>query len=152
MGLEIVALDVALLEAAAGLEYRIAPRPWTRESFAEELTLGSFCRVALAEGAFAGFVIFRPLADAWSLMNLGVAPAQRRRGIGRRLVKAGLDHIAGCGGGEVTLEVRAGNAAARGLYEAFGFREIGRRKNYYPGPPAAEDALVMALNVENGTT
>ena len=41
----------------------------------------------------------------------------------------------------LTLEVRAGNAAAIGLYEKLGFRQAGRRKNYYP--QEHEDALLM---------
>ncbi len=39
----------------------------------------------------------------------------------------------------LTLEVRVSNASAQGLYERFGFRPVGRRKNYY----TTEDALVM---------
>ncbi len=44
------------------------------------------------------------------------------------------------------LEVRESNAAARGLYGSRGFREIGRRKNYYRRP--VEDALVMRRILE----
>ena len=42
------------------------------------------------------------------------------------------------------LEVRAGNAAAIGLYRKYGFIETGRRKNYYPLPEGGyEDAILM---------
>lgn len=146
MGVEIVPLTVALLDEAATLDYRIAPRPWTRESFADELAQGSLCLAALAEGALVGFVLFRPQAEEWSLMNLGVAPTHRRQGLARRLTAAGLERI---GNRRIILEVRSGNKPAIGLYRELGFRKIGLRQDYYPGPPKAEDALVMAREVES---
>jgi ribosomal-protein-alanine N-acetyltransferase len=39
------------------------------------------------------------------------------------------------------LEVRISNDPARALYERFGFRQVGRRADYYDAP--REDALVM---------
>jgi [ribosomal protein S18]-alanine N-acetyltransferase len=41
----------------------------------------------------------------------------------------------------VVLEVRPSNVEARGLYESFGFRVVGRRRGYYYD--TGEDALVM---------
>lgn len=41
----------------------------------------------------------------------------------------------------LTLEVRPSNAAAIALYTRFGFREAGRRRNYYDLPK--EDALIL---------
>jgi ribosomal-protein-alanine N-acetyltransferase len=42
-----------------------------------------------------------------------------------------------------TLEVRAGNEAAIKLYEKLGYKEISKRKGYYPDNK--EDAVVMWL-------
>ena len=39
------------------------------------------------------------------------------------------------------LEVRASNEAANALYQRYGFRQIGRRRNYYDHP--REDAIIM---------
>ena len=41
----------------------------------------------------------------------------------------------------LTLEVRPSNTAAIALYQGFGFREVGRRRNYYDLPK--EDALIL---------
>jgi ribosomal protein S18 acetylase RimI-like enzyme len=43
----------------------------------------------------------------------------------------------------IYLEVRASNRAARRLYEKFGFRTVGIRRNYYLNP--VEDAIIMML-------
>ena len=47
-----------------------------------------------------------------------------------------------------TLEVRESNIRARTLYETFGFRQIARRKGYYPR--SGEDAIVMLLELGKG--
>ena len=44
----------------------------------------------------------------------------------------------------LTLEVRPSNAAAIALYESFGLKQAGRRKNYYDLPK--EDALILTLD------
>ena len=69
---------------------------------------------------------------------------QRGRGIGRRLLRAGIDWAHATGAEEVLLEVEVDNAPARGLYESLGFRPLARRADYY-GPGL--HALVMALDV-----
>ena len=46
----------------------------------------------------------------------------------------------------LTLEVRPSNAAAIALYTRFGFREAGRRRNYYDLPK--EDALILTRTFE----
>jgi RimJ/RimL family protein N-acetyltransferase len=50
------------------------------------------------------------------------------------------------GASSVYLEVRLSNISAIKLYEKLGFREIGRRSNYYPD--SKEDALVMMKDIE----
>ena len=42
----------------------------------------------------------------------------------------------------MTLEVRASNEPAQGLYRTFGFQIVGRRPRYYTDD--GEDALVMS--------
>ena len=39
------------------------------------------------------------------------------------------------------LEVRESNSAARALYAALGFQQVGRRRGYYQHP--SEDALLL---------
>jgi ribosomal-protein-alanine N-acetyltransferase len=48
------------------------------------------------------------------------------------------------GMGYLTLEVRASNQAARGLYRKLGFTELGKRKRYYEDN--GEDALILVCD------
>ena len=55
-----------------------------------------------------------------------------------------LRKLAGLGVRRVFLEVDEGNVAARRLYRRAGFREVGRRKEYYqPAPGAPATAVVL---------
>jgi ribosomal-protein-alanine N-acetyltransferase len=86
-----------------------------------------------------GFLVARHLAAEWELENVVVAAAGRRKGLGRQLIEALLAHARETDSEAVFLEVRESNAAARRLYEAAGFHQIGRRKSYYANP--SEDAI-----------
>jgi len=55
---------------------------------------------------------------------LGVAPAHRRAGLGRVLLRAGLQALADYGADQALLTVRADNANARALYAAEGFTPL----------------------------
>ncbi|GGR39479.1 GNAT family N-acetyltransferase [Streptomyces netropsis] len=79
--------------------------------------------------------------DAW-ILGLGVDPAERGHGHGRRLLRAGLARLTDHGVGEVRLSVEPANHAAIRLYGSFGFTEAGRRDDYF-GP--REDRLIMSL-------
>ena len=80
-------------------------------------------------------------ADEGEILNLGVAPRHRRRGVGRALVERTLDGLRSRGVRVVYLEVRESNAAARRLYETMGFAEVGRRGRYSQRP--VEDAVIL---------
>jgi ribosomal-protein-alanine N-acetyltransferase len=97
--------------------------------------------VAEADGLVAGYVVAHCAADEGEILNLGVARAHRRRGVGRALVERVLAQLAARGVRVVYLEVRESNAGARRLYEALGFGEVARRARYYRRP--VEDAVVL---------
>ena len=98
------------------------------------------CRVAVAGERVAGFVVLRQTGPGeYEVLNLAVAPDSRRRGLGAALMRAAV----GSRAGEYFLEVRESNQAAQALYRKLGFREAGRRPQYYSGP--AEAAIVMRL-------
>lgn len=96
---------------------------------------------ALTGRALSGYIAARINADELHVNNIGVWPESRRRGIGGALLGAVLEAAARRGAFEAVLEVRASNLEAQRMYERFGFRVVGERKNYYREP--AEDAKIM---------
>lgn len=102
------------------------------------------CRVTVVGGRVAGFLVTRQVGPGErEILNVAVDPAYRRKGVARRLIQEELSCRSGTPGGIWFLEVRESNAAAVRLYEALGFSEVGRRKDYYKNP--AETAIVMRI-------
>jgi ribosomal-protein-alanine N-acetyltransferase len=97
------------------------------------------------EGELKGFIVVKLLragvAAEAEIENLAVASQARRSGLGLALCKAALEACEAAGVQTVTLEVRAGNHAALGLYARFGFEQTGLRADYYTDP--TEDAVLL---------
>ncbi len=77
------------------------------------------------------------------ILNVAVIEAERRQGIGRRLLGLVLQAGVKMGMQKATLEVRESNFPAIRLYRSLGFKTCGSRRRYYPD--TGEDALVLAL-------
>jgi len=88
-----------------------------------------------------GFILARVAADEAEVLTLAVAPAARCQGLGTALLETALALAAEAGAGVMFLEVSTANAAARALYAAAGFTEVGRRPRYYAD---GTDALVLS--------
>lgn len=140
-------LDETNVDQVVAMERLVAVTPWSKEMFLEEIRLGSWQYLLVAEsGELVGYVVARPQYDEWHLLTLGVNPACRRLGWGRQLVQGVIDEARRQQSLGVFLEVRISNIAARLLYTGLGFELLARRRGYYPiGPWGAEDALVMGL-------
>lgn len=90
--------------------------------------------------AAGGMVLARVAGDEAEILTLAVAPAEQRRGVGGRLLRAAMAEAATRGAVSMVLEVAERNMAGRGLYAGAGFVGVGRRRGYYGG---GEDALVL---------
>lgn len=109
---------------------------------------GGFGYLLLHDHEPAGFTIGRVAADECEILSLGVRPAKRRQGFGRRLLEAALEQAAAAGCRMVHLEVSEANIAARGLYQGQGFQRGGLRPGCYAiaqGAPAAAFLLNRRL-------
>ncbi len=96
----------------------------------------------------AGFVLSRRAADEAEILSIVIAPAHRRNGLAATLLGAHLSRLAGSGIAQVFLEVEDGNIAAEHLYRHLGFREVGRRKGYYPKSDGSRaSAVAMRLDL-----
>jgi ribosomal-protein-alanine N-acetyltransferase len=95
--------------------------------------------------AYAGIWL---MVDEAHVTTFAVLPAYRRRGIGGLLLVQLMELAADLGAAVCTLEVRLSNAAARRLYQSFGFRPVGVRPRYYTDN--GEDALIMTTDRLDG--
>jgi ribosomal-protein-alanine N-acetyltransferase len=78
------------------------------------------------------------------LINIAVAPAHRRRGIGRLLLERIVNLCRQRGVPLLWLRVRASNRGALRFYRRMGFRVRGRFRGYYIDPD--ESAVIMAMD------
>ena len=121
------------------------PFPWVAQNFSDSMSAGYSCWLMQADGVPVGYAVLMMVLDEAHILNISVAAACQRRGLGRRL----LDHLGevarAVGGRQMFLEVRPSNVAALALYARAGFETIGRRKGYYPAVGGREDGLVMSL-------
>jgi ribosomal-protein-alanine N-acetyltransferase len=132
------------LDQVEAIERDAFPAPWPRESFRYELrNPRAHNRIARVGNAVVGYVCVWLVAGELKINNVAVRRDYRGRGVGARLLAAVIDLGRSEGCEEATLEVRPSNLEARALYERFGFREVGRRKRYYPD--SGEDAILMTL-------
>src|SRR5262249_56439376 len=133
--------DSAALAAVRGALFR---RGWSEDEF-ERLLLD---RSVLAHRATlgqrpVGFIISRTAAGEAEILSVAVARAQQGRGLARRLLNLHLRRLAGLGVRAVFLEVDDDNVPARKLYARAAFREVGRRKGYYPRPASEAGAALV---------
>jgi len=92
----------------------------------------------MVDGELASFLAWRAVADdEFEILQLETIPVFRRQGLARKLLQTFILQNRG----NVFLEVRESNVAARQLYQSAGFTEIARRREYYSSP--CEDAIVL---------
>ena len=122
--------------------------PWSVNSLRYEISnKDSILKVAVRDDKIIGYVCIRTLLDITHVMKISVLPEDRRNGIGSALLSESLKQLRldKPDINSVTLEVRDSNSAANKLYNNFGFRTTGSRRNYYKNP--LEDGVVMQLDL-----
>jgi ribosomal protein S18 acetylase RimI-like enzyme len=77
----------------------------------------------------SGFIV---CADMW-IVQMGVVPEQRRRGIGSALVIEALKRFRAADCDHVLLDVNVNNPGAARVYTQLGFERVGRRARYIRG-------------------
>jgi len=132
------------LDSVVAIERAIYAHPWSLGNFRDSLNAGYSCWVLEAQAATIGYCVMMLGVGEAHLLNLSVAPACQRRGLGRAMLSHMLDRARECGAREMLLEVRPSNVAARELYAGMGFRELSVRRGYYPSAGGREDAILMA--------
>jgi ribosomal-protein-alanine N-acetyltransferase len=135
------------LEPLVAIENALYEFPWTYGNFRDSLAAGYLCWALWRGREMAGYAVLMIGPEEAHLLNLSIALPWQRRGYASFLLRHVFGVARSHGAKSVFLEVRPSNVAARGLYSAFGFSEVGRRKGYYPARPGREDAIVLALQL-----
>jgi ribosomal-protein-alanine N-acetyltransferase len=137
-------LELHDLNEIERIERASYPTPWSRSMFAGELAKPSSLSLGAFDpgtGALLGYLVISRYVDAWHVMNVAVAPEERRRGIARMLLEHLFEVTSTDERRGYTLEVRVSNEGAIKLYETLGFVARGVRRGYYTDN--REDALIM---------
>ena len=120
---------------------------WTAPQCAGLLPMtGVWLSLARQDDAVVGFALGRIVRDEAELLLLAVHRSSQGKGVGQMLLNRFGAVAASKGAEQLHLEVREGNHAVR-LYSRNGYREVGRRRNYYNGRDGQLfDALTLAKN------
>lgn len=131
------------IDAIMAIEETIYPFPWTRGNFVDSLASGYGAWLCLHEGAMVGYAIMMMVIDEAHLLNISIAADRQRAGLGSELLEFLFASAKDAGARRMLLEVRPSNISGTALYRRYGFKEIGRRRGYYPAHGGREDAIVM---------
>ena len=137
-------MTAAHLDGVCAIENECFAHPWSRGSLENALSDPNavFC-VAIENGGVIGYIGMLFVLDEGYICNVAVSQSFRKRGVGSALIQTLVTHCKKNDFAFLTLEVCESNAAARSLYEDFGFVKVGERKNYYTDP--TENAVLMTL-------
>jgi len=130
------AAAIARIEAASFSD------PWSEKDIAAMID-ATYTRafVAQREDTVVGYLLLSFLPPEAEILRIATHPDARRTGVGRALMQRLLSLAVSDGVQAVFLEVRSQGTAARALYRAHGFTEIGIRPSYYRAP--IDDAVLM---------
>ena len=132
------------LPAVYRLEKACQPMPWPCWCFRSTIRSRASCWVVEKEGEIIGFGILSIEKGRAHIMNMCVAPAHQRQGLGRRIMLHLLSIAKKKHARNAWLEVRSTNRPAILLYRKLGFRAKLIRKGYYRMRHGRKNAIIMA--------
>lgn len=139
---EISGMAIEDIEALEEIEKQCFSMPWSADSLTQELSNPmAVYRTASIGGKIVGYVGMHHIIDEGYITNIAILPEYRRMGIAKRLIEHLLEYGEENGLRMITLEVRESNLPAQDLYQGFGFKKCGKRKNFYTVP--TEDGTIM---------
>ena len=141
MEIEIVTMNANHVDSVWEIEKALISSPWSKELI-EKLTTTDYAvaKVATIDGKVVGYYSFYQILDEADVNNIAVDSAWQNKGVGSALMRDMIVECEKMGIAAITLEVGANNVVAQKLYDKWGFRQEGLRKNYYNN---TEDAIIM---------
>ena len=133
------------LDAVVAIEREVFLFPWTRGNFSDSIDSGYHCLVLEQDGYLFGYGVMIIGPEEAHLLTLSVAAGSQRKGWGERLLQHFICIAREQNARSIFLDVRESNHAAARLYGRIGFRQIGKRRDYYPAMGGRENSIVMEL-------
>ena len=93
------------------------------------------------DGEIIGFAGIKIIVDTADIMNIVVKKSWRNQGVGNLLLNNLISLCKELNLVSLSLEVNEDNLPAIHLYEKFGFKQIGVRKNYYHD----KDGIILSM-------
>jgi ribosomal-protein-alanine N-acetyltransferase len=140
------------VDAVTTIEQAVFSDPWPKSAFRELLKESNRINLVsvTSEGHIAGYILAQIASDEMQVQNIAVTSEFRRQQLGAALLRRAEEDGVRLGALCSVLDVRTTNEAALGLYLSFGYRMIGRRKNYYRHPVC--DALVLFRRLDKAAS
>lgn len=130
------------VEEVRKLERDIFSDAWSENNLKESIiSQTDYCFIMENDYKIIAYIIFRVNGDEAELFRIATLAGERKKGCGGQLMDVMMSNLNKMGIKKAFLEVRSENRAAMELYEGFGFKKIGVRKEYYNDP--VEDAIIM---------
>ena len=140
-------MSEARLDEVVAIERRAYDHPWTRGNFADSLRSGYQAQLLVVGENVIGYFVAMQGVDEVHLLNITVDPDYQYQGWGRVLLDALALWARQQRAQWLWLEVRTSNQRAQHIYQRYGYRRVGERRNYYPAEHGREDAIVMSYKL-----
>lgn len=137
----VLSLDKNDAETIEKIEKACFSTPWSINSINEAIEHNNIFLGIKENETLIGYISFNCLFDECYIGNIAVLPEYRQKGVAKKLLSSAIALSIEMNAAFISLEVRESNSPAINLYKKFGFKEEGRRKNYYEHPK--EDAIIL---------
>ncbi len=146
--LHFVSLTQDALDDLLKIEQSVYAKPWTRGNFLDALKSNNWCHLLMCEDELLGYFVAMMGFQEVHLLNLTVASPFQNKGLGLHMLESLVLMSKTVNAQWIWLEVRVSNVRALKVYDTFGFRKVGERKNYYPlAANKREDAIIMSYRL-----
>lgn len=144
--LQLMPMTERWLDEVSVTERLAYTHPWSRGNFSDSLRAGYHAQVLLEDQQLVGYLVLMLGPEEAHLLNITIAPHRQGQGLGLHLLRQVVGWSRDQAARLLWLEVRVSNVRARQIYERYGFKTMGLRRNYYPlAPFKREDAVVMSF-------
>jgi ribosomal-protein-alanine N-acetyltransferase len=146
--LHFVHLSELELDELLLVEQSIYSKPWTRGNFLDAIKSNNWCHLLMKGTTLTGYFVAMMGFQEVHLLNFTVAKPFQNKGYGLHMLESLAVMSKTVSAQWIWLEVRVSNERAFKVYEAFGFKKVGERKNYYPlSSHQREDAIIMSYRL-----